>query len=74
VSIRLVALASLIVRMARNGGFYIYTVFVLVYATQVVGLPRQAVLNGVLAAYMIGVAVVTIVAVLMASETRHRRL
>jgi len=36
------------VRMAENGGFYIYTVFVLVYGTQVVGLGRQTMLNGVL--------------------------
>ena len=36
------------VRMAENGGFYIYTVFVLVYGTQVVGLGRQTMLNAVL--------------------------
>jgi metabolite-proton symporter len=35
-------------RLAENGGFYIYTVFVLVYATQKVGLDRQSVLTGVL--------------------------
>ena len=35
-------------RLAENGTFYIYTVFVLVYATQKVGLDRQSVLNGVL--------------------------
>src|SRR5262245_4406959 len=36
------------VRMAENGGFYIYTVFVLVYGTQIVGLGRQTMLNAVL--------------------------
>jgi metabolite-proton symporter len=38
------------VRMAENGGFYIYTVFSLVYGTQKVGLSRETVLNGVLIA------------------------
>jgi metabolite-proton symporter len=37
-------------RLAENGAFYIYTVFVLVYATQKVGIDRQVVLNGVLVA------------------------
>ena len=37
-------------RLAENGAFYIYTVFVLVYGTQKVGLDRQTVLNGVLIA------------------------
>ena len=37
-------------RLAENGAFYIYTVFVLVYATQRVGLERQTVLNGILIA------------------------
>ncbi len=37
-------------RLAENGAFYIYTVFVLVYATQKVGIARQAVLNGILIA------------------------
>ncbi len=35
-------------RIAENGSFYIYTVFVLVYATQEVGIDRQTVLNGIL--------------------------
>ena len=35
-------------RFAENGGFYIYSVFVLTYATQVVKLDQQVVLNGVL--------------------------
>jgi MFS family permease len=35
-------------RLAENGAFYIYTVFVLVYGTQKVGLDRQVVLTGVL--------------------------
>lgn len=38
------------VRFAENGAFYIYSVFVLVYATQKVGIARQTVLNGVLIA------------------------
>jgi MFS transporter, MHS family, shikimate and dehydroshikimate transport protein len=37
-------------RLAENGAFYIYTVFVLVYGTQKVGLDRQTVLNGILIA------------------------
>jgi metabolite-proton symporter len=37
-------------RFAENGAFYIYTVFVLVYGTQKVGLDRQTILNGVLMA------------------------
>jgi metabolite-proton symporter len=35
-------------RLAENGAFYIYTVFVLVYGTQKVGIDRQTILNGVL--------------------------
>jgi MFS transporter, MHS family, shikimate and dehydroshikimate transport protein len=35
-------------RVAENGGFYIFSVFVLTYATQVVKLDRQIVLNGIL--------------------------
>ena len=37
-------------RLAENGAFYIYTVFVLVYGTQQVGMDRQTILNGVLVA------------------------
>jgi MFS family permease len=37
-------------RLAENGAFYIYSVFVIVYATQRVGLTQQAVLNAILAA------------------------
>jgi MFS transporter, MHS family, shikimate and dehydroshikimate transport protein len=37
-------------RFAENGFFYIYATFVLAYATQVVGLNRQDILNGVLIA------------------------
>jgi len=37
-------------RMAENSGFYIFTVFVLVYATEVAGISRQDALNGVLIA------------------------
>jgi MFS transporter, MHS family, shikimate and dehydroshikimate transport protein len=37
-------------RLAENGAFYIYTVFILVYGTEKVGLNRQTLLNGVLIA------------------------
>ena len=37
-------------RLAENGAFYIYTVFVLVYGTQKVGIDRQIVLSGILIA------------------------
>src|SRR5438093_2554033 len=37
-------------RMAENGFFYIYSVFVLVYVTEQLGLPRSTILNGVLLA------------------------
>jgi MFS transporter, MHS family, shikimate and dehydroshikimate transport protein len=37
-------------RLAENGAFFIYTVFVLVYGTQKVGLARQTILNGILIA------------------------
>ena len=35
-------------RFAENGAFYIYTVFVLVYGTERVGIPRQILLDGIL--------------------------
>ena len=35
-------------RFAENGAFYIYSVFVLAYATQHVKMPQQIVLNGIL--------------------------
>jgi MHS family shikimate/dehydroshikimate transporter-like MFS transporter len=35
------------IRIAENGAFYIYTVFVLVYATQHSGLSRQAILTAI---------------------------
>jgi MHS family shikimate/dehydroshikimate transporter-like MFS transporter len=37
-------------RLAENGAFYIYTVFVLAYGTQKVGINRQTILNGILIA------------------------
>jgi metabolite-proton symporter len=37
-------------RLAENGAFYIYTVFILVYGTQKVGMNRQTLLNGILVA------------------------
>jgi metabolite-proton symporter len=37
-------------RLAENGAFYIYTVFVLVYGTQKVGIDRPTLLNGILVA------------------------
>ena len=43
-------LLSMGARFAENGAFYIYTVFVLVYGTQKVGMDRQTVLNGILIA------------------------
>jgi MFS transporter, MHS family, shikimate and dehydroshikimate transport protein len=35
-------------RIAENGAFYVYSVFVLLYATQKVGMERSVVLNGIL--------------------------
>jgi MHS family shikimate/dehydroshikimate transporter-like MFS transporter len=43
-------LLSMGARFAENGAFYIYTVFVLVYGTQKVGMDRQTVLDGILIA------------------------
>jgi MFS transporter, MHS family, shikimate and dehydroshikimate transport protein len=37
-------------RLAENGSFYIYSVFILVYGTQKVGMDRQDVLNSILIA------------------------
>jgi metabolite-proton symporter len=37
-------------RIAENGAFYIYTVFVLVYGTQKAGIDRETILSGVLIA------------------------
>ena len=37
-------------RFAENGFFYIYATFTLAYATQALGMPKQAILNGVLIA------------------------
>lgn len=37
-------------RMAENGSFYIFSVFVLAYTTEQLGLPRNVILNGVLLA------------------------
>jgi metabolite-proton symporter len=37
-------------RFAENGAFYIYSVFMLVYGTQKVGLDRQTILDGILVA------------------------
>ena len=47
-------------RFAENGAFYIYTVFVLVYGTQKVGLDRQTVLNGILLASACGLVAIPI--------------
>jgi MFS transporter, MHS family, shikimate and dehydroshikimate transport protein len=41
-------LVAMGLRLAENGAFYIYTVFVLVYGTQRAGLSRQTLLNGIL--------------------------
>jgi metabolite-proton symporter len=45
-------------RLAENGAFYIYTVFVLVYGTQKVGIDRQTVLNGILIAAACGLVAI----------------
>jgi metabolite-proton symporter len=37
-------------RLAENGAFYIYTVFILIYATQHVGMDRNIVLTGIMVA------------------------
>jgi metabolite-proton symporter len=37
-------------RLAENGAFYVYSVFVLLYATEKVGMDRSIVLNGILVA------------------------
>jgi metabolite-proton symporter len=42
-------------RFAENGAFYIYSVFMLVYGTQKVGMDRQPILNGILLASAIGI-------------------
>ena len=42
-------------RFAENGFFYIYAVFVMMYATQALGMPRQSILNGVMIAAFIEV-------------------
>lgn len=42
------------VRVAENAASYIFTVFLLSYATVQLGLPRQSVLNGVIAASALG--------------------
>lgn len=43
-------LVAMGMRMAENGSFYIFSVFVLTYTTQELGLPRNVILNGVLIA------------------------
>jgi len=43
-------LLAMAARLAENGSFYIYTVFVLVYGTQKVGIDRRTILNGVVIA------------------------
>ena len=45
-------------RLAENGAFYIYTVFVLVYGTQKAGIDRQTVLNGILLASACGLVAI----------------
>jgi MFS family permease len=46
------------VRVAENGAFYIYSVFVLVYGTQQAGLARETVLRGILIASVIALAAI----------------
>ncbi len=43
-------LVAMGMRMAENGSFYIFSVFVLTYTTEQLGLPRNLILNGVLLA------------------------
>lgn len=43
-------LVAMGMRMAENGSFYIFSVFVLTYTTEQLGLPRNVILNGVLIA------------------------
>jgi MHS family shikimate/dehydroshikimate transporter-like MFS transporter len=45
-------------RVAENGAFYIYSAFVLTYATQQVGLAREIVLNGILIAALLELAAI----------------
>jgi metabolite-proton symporter len=45
-------------RVAENGAFYIYSVFMLVYATQHVHVPREVVLNALLVASAIEIFVI----------------
>jgi MHS family shikimate/dehydroshikimate transporter-like MFS transporter len=45
-------------RLAENGAFFIYTVFVLVYGTQKVGIARQTILNGILIASACGMVAI----------------
>jgi MFS transporter, MHS family, shikimate and dehydroshikimate transport protein len=45
-------------RLAENGAFFIYTVFVLVYGTQKAGIARQTVLNGILIASACGMVAI----------------
>jgi MHS family shikimate/dehydroshikimate transporter-like MFS transporter len=45
-------------RLAENGAFYIYSVFVLVYGTQKVGIHRETILTGVLIASACGVVAI----------------
>jgi metabolite-proton symporter len=51
-------------RMADNGTFYIFTVFVLSYATIQLGVPRTVVLNGVLVAAAVQFLVIPIFGIL----------
>ena len=45
-------------RLAENGAFYLYTVFVLVYAVQKVGMDRNIVLTGILIASAVELATI----------------
>src|SRR5438093_5360225 len=45
-----IILLAMVARMAETGVCYIYTVFVLVYVTEQLGLPRSTILTGVLLA------------------------
>ncbi len=47
-------------RFAENGFFYIYAVFVMMYGTQALGMPRQTILNGVMIAATLEVCTITL--------------
>lgn len=51
-------------RFAENGCFYIFTVFVLTYATAELGVPKTSILNGVLVASVVQFSVIPVFGIL----------